>query len=238
MKKTVLIVQARMGSTRLPGKSMVNLCGKPLIGHILERLEAVRNVDEIVLATSELHENDPIARYAHDNNFECFRGSENDLLDRYYQCALEYNADTVLRLPADNVCPEPFAYEMLVAYHHLSGNDFSSNICGFMGQKWPDGIGVEAIEFGALEQAWKNNHDPDKREHVALNFYDYINDKLPENSQFKVGTIACPSSISRPDIVLDVNTASDLDKMRKLYEDLYPQNKYFSIKDIIQWFDK
>ena len=79
---------------------MVNLCGKPLIGHILERLEAVRNVDEIVLATSELHENDPIARYAHDNNFECFRGSENDLLDRYYQCALEYNADTVLRLPA------------------------------------------------------------------------------------------------------------------------------------------
>lgn len=238
MAKVVLIIQARMGSIRLPGKSMMDLSGKPLIGHILERVKRVTKVDQIVLATSTNVNNDSIENLAAEYEIECFRGSEDDLLKRYFDAALKYNASTVLRLPADNVCPEPFAYDSLIEYHIKSKNDFSSNICGFLGEKWPDGIGVEAIKFEALKHAHEHNHLPDQREHVALNFYDYINDCVPPGSIYKVGTIPCPDEIARPDICLDVNTMEDFVLMRSLYQSLYPINPEFSIREIIKWFDK
>ena len=236
--KTVLIIQARMGSVRLPGKSMKFLCGKPLLGHIFERVKRVRMIDSIMLATSELKENDPLVRLADDYGITSFRGSEWDLLGRYYHAAKSVDADLVLRLPADNVCPEPFAFDELIEYHKSINNDFSSNICSFMGNGWPDGIGVEAINFDALERAHKLNKAPLLREHVALNFYDYVNDRPAEKSMFKVGTIPCAASYSRPDIVLEVNTNEDLTLMRDLYGALYPRNKNFSIKDVINWFDE
>ena len=126
-------------------------------------------------------------------------------MDRYYQAAREYEADVVLRLPADNVCSEPAEFDRLIAFHLASDFHFSSNICNFMNNGYPDGIGVEAIEFEALETVWKNEARAENREHVALNFYDYIGDKRPEGSTFLVGTIKCPTSYARPDICLDVN---------------------------------
>ena len=238
MTKVVLIIQARMGSVRLPGKSMMDLCGKPLIGHILERVKRVTKIDQIVVATSTNVENDPLENLALKYEVECFRGSEDDLLRRYYDAAMKFNASTVLRLPADNVCPEPFAYDRLIEYHVKSNNDFSSNICGFMGEKWPDGIGIEAIEFESLKHAHEHNHRSDQREHVALNFYDYINDCFPSGSLYSVGTIPCPKEISRPDISLDINTNEDFVLMKSLYQSLYPINPEFSITEIISWFDQ
>ncbi len=227
-----------MGSTRLPGKSMMDLCGQPLIGHILERVKHVKKIDAIVLATSTKAENDPLEELALNYNVNCFRGSESDLLKRYYDAAVAYDATTILRLPADNVCPEPFAYDMLISHHLKNNDDFTSNIYGFMGEKWPDGIGVEAIKFEALKSACENNHEPNQREHVALNFYDYINDCLPANSPYKVSTPPCPANIARPDICLDINTKDDLALMRSLYRSLYPQNPEFTISEIINWFDQ
>ena len=216
---------------------MLPLCGKPLIGHILERVKRAKSIDEVVLATSALSENDPIADVADDYGVSVFRGSEDDLLDRYYQAAVEYNADVVLRLPADNVCSEPAEFDRLIKFHLNSDFDFTSNICNFMGNGYPDGIGVEAIAFAALKHAHEHNHTLTNREHVATNFYDYINHTIPVGSHFTVGTIACPKNISRPDIVLDVNTQSDYELMKSLYQDLYPDNTDFSMIDIIKWFD-
>lgn len=238
MDRVVLIIQARMGSVRLPGKSMMPLCGKPLIGHILERVSRCNRVDEIVLATSALAENDAIAACAKENGVSVFRGSEDDLLDRYYESAVKHRANIVLRLPADNVCSEPCEFDRLVEYHIHADNDFSSNICNFMGNGYPDGIGVEAISFSALEAAHAKIHTSHYREHVAASFYDYINDRMPDESPFSVGTINCPEEISRPDITLDVNTRQDYELMRDLYHSLYPQNPNFTIRDVIDWFDR
>ena len=238
MAKVVLIIQARMGSTRLPGKSMMPLCGKPLVGHILERVAQCKSVDEIILVTSTDAENDILVNLAQEHAVSVFRGSENDLLERYFFAALQCEADVVLRLPADNVCSEAEEFDRLVDYHLNSTNDFSSNICNFKGNGYPDGIGVEAIDFEALKSAHHENFAPQNREHVATNFYDYVNDRLPEGTRFKVGTIRCPKDIARPDIVLDVNTPEDYELMRKLYLDLYPKDPSFNIRDVIEWFDR
>ena len=106
-----------------------------------------------------------------------------------------------------------------------------------MNNGYPDGIGVEAFTFVALEQIWENEKDPQKREHIALNFYDYINDKIPNGSTFSVGTISCPQEYSRPDIVLDVNTKEDYKMMKELYEHIYPVKPNFIFTDIIDWYD-
>ena len=128
MCKVVLIIQARMGSTRLPGKSMMDLAGAPLVGRILERVKRANKINQVVLATSDQKQDDILEKLADDYDVFCFRGSENDLVDRYYQCAKSLKADVVLRLPADNPCPEPSEYDRLIEYHIESGNDFSSNI--------------------------------------------------------------------------------------------------------------
>ena len=236
-KKVVLILQARMGSVRLPGKSLIDLAGKPLIVRILDRVKQTRLVNDIVLATSTMPENDPLAQLALDEGVAVFRGSEDDLVDRYYQAAREYEADVVLRLPADNVCSEPAEFDRLIAFHLASDFQFSSNICNFMNNGYPDGIGVEAIEFEALETVWKNETRAENREHVALNFYDYIGDKLPEGSTFSVGTIKCPPGYARPDIFLDVNTMEDLESMKLLYRTLLPNHPNFGIAEIVDYFN-
>ena len=236
--KIVLIIQARMGSTRLPGKSMMDLAGVPLVGRILERVKRANKINRIVLATSDRKQDDILETLADDYNVTCFRGSENDLVDRYYHAAKLHKADVVLRLPADNPCPEPSEYDRLIDYHIISGNDFSSNICNFMSNGYPDGIGVEAFSFSSLEKIWKYESRYKKRKHVALNYYDYINDNMPDGYPFKVGTIQCPVEYSRTDIVLDVNTIEDYHFMKQLYEHLYPQNPNFTFTEIIAWYDK
>jgi spore coat polysaccharide biosynthesis protein SpsF (cytidylyltransferase family) len=133
--------------------------------------------------------------------------------------------------------PEPTEYENLIYYHLQSDNDFSSNIYNFMGNGYPDGIGVEIFSFNSLQYIWENINDPYHREHIATNYYDYINNKPANHTNFKIGTINCRPEISRPDLILDVNTAEEYDFIRQLYDYLYPKNPMFSIIDVINWFD-
>tara|TARA_B100000795_G_C22794095_1_gene438464 strand:- start:1183 stop:1923 length:741 start_codon:yes stop_codon:yes gene_type:complete len=237
-QKVVLIIQARMGSIRLPGKSMMELAGVPLVGRILERVKRVKKIDEIILATTDLLEDDALAELANDYSVSCFRGSSNDLVDRYYKAAKLYQADVILRLPADNVCPEPSEYDRLIKFHLSNTKDFSSNICNFMSNGYPDGIGVEAFTFASLEEIWKEEGDLKKREHIALNYYDYINDKQPSNSKFSVGTIPCPKKYAHYEsIKLDVDTEDDYQMINKMYKSLIKKSPKFTFSDVINWFD-
>lgn len=230
-------MQARMGSTRLPGKSLMDLAGAPLVGRILERVKRVRGLDAIVVATTEKEEDKPLVELAQRYGVDSFRGSETDLVDRYYQAAKAFGADTVLRLPADNPCSEPEAFERLIAAHHAGANDFTSNIMQVDRNGWPDGIGVEAFTFAALEQVWRTVADPHGREHLAANFYDYLSQRHLPDGRFTVGSVECPPPWRRPDLVLDVNTPGDYELIRQLYDDLYPGNPRFHITDIIHWYD-
>jgi spore coat polysaccharide biosynthesis protein SpsF len=237
-RKIVLILQARMGSTRLPGKSMMDLAGAPLVGRILERVKRCKKVDQIVLATTTKPEDVVLSNLAHDYGVEVFRGSENDLVDRYCRAAKMFKADIVVRLPADNPCPEPAEIDRIIDYHLRGESDFSSNLAQIEENGYPDGIGAEVFGFEVLEEVWRTNSDPVKREHPHLNFFDYKTQKRTNPEKYRIGTVPCPPEFRRPDLVLDVNTLDEYEFMRKLYEYLYPRNPEFHITDVIGWYDK
>ena len=237
-KRVVLIIQARMGSSRLPAKSMMDLAGAPLVGRILERVKRCRRLDEIVLAIPAT-DKDAILRSVGENyGVQVFAGSENDLLDRYYQAAVLNGADIVGRLPADNATPEPSEIDRIVEHHLSRGRrGFSSNLSVIDNSGYPDGIGAEMFDFSLLAEAREKNPDAQKREHVHLNFYDYTQSLPVDSAWCPVSTVQCPAEFRRPDLVLDVNTAEQYEFMHRLYEALYPRNKDFHITDIIRWYD-
>ena len=125
---TVLIIQARMGSTRLPGKSMLDLGGKPLIGWVIHRVKKTSLVDKVVLSTTQKPEDNILEVIGLEYGIDVFRGSENDLVDRYYQAAKKYKADLVVRVPGDNALPEPKEIDRVITFHKNNHNDFSSNL--------------------------------------------------------------------------------------------------------------
>lgn len=228
--RVILILQARMGSTRLPGKSLMPLAGRPLAGRVIERLQRCERIAQIVLATTTKPEDDGLEALGRDYGVAVFRGSENDLVDRYYQAALEYRAEVVVRVPADNPAPEPAQIDAAIEYHLGSRNDFTTTYPDVIDNGWPDGIGAEILNFSALEQVWKTSSDPRNREHPHTNFYEH-----PET--YRVGTMECPAEFRRPDIKLDVNTQEDYEFMSQLYDYVYPRNSEFTIFDIIHWYD-
>lgn len=237
-KNVVLIIQARMGSTRLPGKSMMDLAGAPLIVRLLERVKRCRNVNRIVLAIPDNDENDILEKMANNSNINCFRGSENDLLDRYYQAAKEFDAEIIGRIPADNPLSEPNEIDRIISHHkNLTDPGFSSNLAEVKDSGYPDGIGAEMFNFSVLEKAWKTETDPLKREHVHLNFYNYDTDSEIDKNNCPVSTIECPKDYKRPDIVLDVNTDAQYKFIKEIYDYFYKTNPLFGIKDIIFWYD-
>ena len=235
--RVVLITQARVGSTRLPGKSLMDLAGKPLVARLLERVKRCKNIDEIVLAIPNTLENDPLEDLANNFDISLFRGSEDDLVDRYYQAAKKFKATIVGRLPADNPMPEPYEIDRIIDYHKKSDNAFSSNLLEVFGNGYPDGIGAEMIDFTALETVWNECNNPEWREHVHLNFFNYIDQKQVDK-RFSVGTIECPENFRRPEIILDVNTQEQYEFIKQIYEYHYYDNPYFHITDIINWYDQ
>lgn len=225
-----------MGSTRLPGKSLMDLAGEPLVGRILQRVKRCQRVDKIVLATTEKENDDGLAELAEKYNVSLFRGSENDLVDRYYKAARQYNAHYVCRLPGDNPVPEPSEIDRMIDEHIKSGLEFSSNLSEILGNGYPDGIGIEVINFNALETVWREDGDSQKREHVHLSFFDYEKQEAVD-PRFRVGTVQCPESFRRPDLILDVNTIEQYQFIKELYEYLSVKRTEFHITDIVDWYD-
>lgn len=237
-RRVVLIIQARMGSTRLPGKSMMDLAGAPLVGRILERVKRCRRIDEIVLAIPDTPTDRVLADLGLVYGVTVFAGSENDLVERYYQAALASRADIVGRLPADNPTPEPVEIDRIIEHHlSLGRRSFSSNLAEIANSGYPDGIGAEMFDFSLLAEARERHADPRWREHVHLNFYDYGSGKAVDENWCPISTLQCPAEFRRPDLVLDVNTLEQYEFMRALYEYLYPRNPQFHITDIIRWYD-
>ncbi len=238
MSSIVLIVQARMGSKRLPGKSILPLAGEPMIGRILERVKRCKLIDEIVLAIPDKSDDDILEEISKKYKVSLFRGSENNLLERFYKAALISNANYVVRLPADNATPEPFEIDKIISHHiSLKTVGFSSNLSSFFDSGYPDGIGAEIFDFSLLEEVYYKEKNKDKLEHVHLNFFDYETQSVIDKYWCPISTIKCPKEYRRPEIVLDVNTYKQYQFMSDLYDYLYPKNPEFSIMNIINWYD-
>jgi spore coat polysaccharide biosynthesis protein SpsF len=238
-QKVVGIIQARMGSNRLPGKSILKLAGEPLVGRILERVVKSKFLDEVVLAVPDTPENSVLIDIASSYSVKSFAGSENDLLDRYYLSAKKYEADYVVRIPADNPVSHPTEIDKIIEHHISLGRaGFSTNLAEIQNSGYPDGIGAEIFDFEVLESVWGHRKDPERMEHVHLNFYDYSSQIAIDETWCPISTVKCPNRWARPDIILDVNTLEQYEYMADLYSDLYPVNPNFTMDEIIPWHDK
>ncbi len=161
-RSVIAIIQARMGSTRLPGKVLADLSGKTILWHVVSRVRHVRAVDRIVVATTLGASDDKIVRWCDDEGVACFRGSSEDVLDRYYRAALEYDAATIVRITSDCPLLDPSLVDMAIAKFQAGGYDHVS-----VGGNYPDGLDTEVFSFAALASAWKEAVLGSEREHVT-----------------------------------------------------------------------
>jgi len=168
MMKTVAIVQARMGSTRLPGKVLKKLGNRTVLGHVIERLKAVGSINEIWVATTTLEQDDVIVQEAKRYRVRVYRGSERDVLDRYYRTAVEAGASTVVRITSD--CPfiDPDITDRLIRFYYESDCDYASNT---LDRTFPRGLDAEVFRFDTLKAAWHEANLPMEREHVTPYIY-------------------------------------------------------------------
>jgi spore coat polysaccharide biosynthesis protein SpsF len=162
--KTVAIIQARTGSTRLPGKVLKPLAGAPMLNRVVARVKRARGIDEVLIATTNEKQDDALAELCTNNGWPCFRGSENDVLDRYYQAARQCGADVIVRITSDCPLIDPQIISSVLEGLDLQGADYSSNVYP---RTYPRGLDVEVFTFAALETAWREDRNPAWREHVT-----------------------------------------------------------------------
>lgn len=160
----VAIVQARMGSSRLPNKVLQPIAGTPMLGHVIERLQRAQRIDRIVVATSTSKADEPIVRYARSRGVDVFRGEENDVLDRFYQAAKAFGAKCIVRITADCPLIDPKVVDRVMETFEREKPDYASNNIRYT---YPEGLDVEIFSFAALEIAWKEAKESLEREHVT-----------------------------------------------------------------------
>jgi len=208
-EKTVGIIQARMTSSRLPGKMMMDLCGYPVIHWVIERTKRSAFLNELVLATTVNNEDDCLCRVAEDFGISVYRGDENDVLLRFIGAAKLHEAETVVRICADNPLVAPEEIDRLVQFFHYEKPDYAFNHRPGMGNGYPDGLGAEATSLKILEGIAQATTEKRYREHVTLYIWD--------NPQaFTIRSFPCSSPYNEPRMKLDIDTIDDLQGMRGL----------------------
>lgn len=220
------ILQARVSSTRLPGKVLRSILGKPMLAREIERILQAESIDRLIVATSANQEDDAIEELCSSVGIDCYRGSLEDVLDRFYQAAKKYNPEHVIRLTGDCPLIDPQVIDQLIKFHISGDYDYTSNA---LEPTYPDGLDVEAIRFSALEHAWRGSQLQSAREHVTL--YLYQNPQL-----FKIGILK--NSVDLSYLRWTVDELQDFELVSQIYESLYPLNPQFATQDILQYLDQ
>ena len=170
------IIQARMGSSRLPGKALMKSdSGKPLLYYVTNQLRYCSKVKNLVIATTTNQEDDEIEKFANNNSINVFRGKEKDVLDRYFQCAKKYSFSTIVRITADCPLIDPQIVDKVIEQFFSENYDFATNT---LTSTFPIGTDVEVFSFSALNKAWENAQLPSEREHVTPYFHNKENFKI------------------------------------------------------------
>ena len=214
------IIQARMGSTRLPKKAMLHILGKPVLWHVVNRVSKARLIDGLIVATTINSEDDIIVEFCKSNNILVFRGSENDVLNRYYQCAKKYNIKDIVRITADCPLHDPNVIDVVIR-EYLRGNyDYACNTIEY---SFPDGFDVEVFPVIALENAWKNAKLTSEREHVTP--YIRKNEKFRKKNVF--------SNKKYPLYRCSLDHPEDYEFIKRIYEGIGIE--MFYIDDVINY---
>jgi spore coat polysaccharide biosynthesis protein SpsF len=226
--KVVAIVQARVGSTRLPSKVLKDILGKPMLWHMLNRLGASNRIDNAVLAIPNSGQNDKLEQFANKFGFHSYRGSEDDVLSRYYEAAVKFSADVVVRLSSDCPLIDPRVTDKVIETHLNSDADYTSNT---IRRTSPRGLDTEVFNFQVLKVACREASQTYEREHVTPYIYQH-----PD--LFKLQSVEATGKLRRPDLRLTVDTEEDLKLIREIYQRLYRENQIFYTEDVIDLLDK
>ena len=203
------IIQARMGSTRLPGKGLADISGKPMAQRVIERVKATSTVDTVVLATTEDEEDTPLSELGDALGIEVFRGSRDDVLDRYYRAALAFRGDVIVRVTADCPLMDPSIIDRTVGVY-LDG-DYDHVSTAYPVATFPDGLDVWVFSFAALEKAWTEASLPSDREHVTTYMWN-------NPDRFRLCNISNPEDLST--MRWTVDDRRDLEFVRQVYSHL------------------
>lgn len=218
------IIQARMGSTRVPGKVLLDIRGHPMLWHVVNRVRQVRSLDQVLVATSDGSSDDPIAAFCEQEGIPCFRGSEDDVLDRYYQAAKWIGADVVVRITADCPLVDPSIVDDVVRCFVEGDYDYVSNTDP---PTFPDGLDAEVFSFDALERAWREARWQSEREHVTP----YMR-KHPE--LFRIGNLTYEENLAG--MRWTVDEPQDLEFVRAVYDHLGSTS--FGMADVLDILKK
>ena len=222
----ISIMQARMGSKRLPGKVLKTIKGKTLLELYLNRVKPSKLINKIVVATTDLEQDNTIEDLVVRLGFECFRGSEKDLLDRYYKCACSYNAEVIVRITPDDPFVDYQVVDRGISIFLENDVDFVTN---HLTPTFPEGLDVEIYSFSAIEKLWHQAKLLSEREHV----FPYIQNH-PE--EFRIINFTQEEDFSHLRWTIDYECDYEMTKV--IYEHLYDQKKLFLQKDIIQLLQK
>jgi len=218
------IIQARMGSSRLPGKVLMNSGnGMPLLYYVINQLRHCSKVKNLVIATTTNQEDDEIEKFADNNSVNVFRGSEKDVLDRYFQCAKKYSFSTIVRITSDCPLIDPQIVDKVIERFFSGNYDYATNT---LIRTFPIGTDVEVFSFSVLETAWKNAQLPSEREHVTPH--------LRNKGNFKTINVENDTNISN--LRLTVDRIEDFELIKEILNNI--STNPIHLEDILELFSR
>ena len=228
----VCIIQARTTSSRLPNKVLLSLpygSNKTVLEQVIKRVKKSKLINKVVVATTLNETDDQIEKLCQNFNIACSRGSENNVLSRYYQAARENNAELVVRITSDCPCIDAEIIDELIEKHLKEKNDYTSNS---LIRSYPHGLDCEVFSFKLLEEAFNNATENFEKEHVTPYIY------KTNKSKFKIGYLILKDSKEYEKIRITLDTKEDYTLLCSVYDYLYKENRSFKCSDIIKLFER
>ncbi|MDG2203651.1 MAG: glycosyltransferase family protein [Alphaproteobacteria bacterium] len=222
-KRIVATIEARMTSSRFPGKVLMEACGKPMLQHMIERLQRVPSLDGIVVATTGNDADVPIVNLAQRMGVGFFQGSEYDVLLRVLHSARAYDIDVIVEMTGDCPLIDPVLVEDCIRGYQVAGVDYVSNV---LERTYPRGMDTQVFATEVLADVADRTDDPEDHEHVSIFIYSH-----PEIYSLK--NMPGPPELTNPGLGLTLDTPEDLELIRRIFEILYPDNPNFTLADIL-----
>jgi spore coat polysaccharide biosynthesis protein SpsF (cytidylyltransferase family) len=222
MKKASVIIQARMGASRLPDKVLMALAGRPVLEHVILRCQHAQLVDRVIVATTVAPKDLAVVNFVSGMGVNVFCGSENDVLDRYYQAARKFDLKNIVRITADCPMIDPDIIDRVIREYFAAGVDYATNT---LMPTYPDGEDVEIFSFKALQRAWQEANMLSEREHVTP----YI----VKNEVFKKINLALDVDLSPQRWTLD--EPRDYQKLSAVFDALYQKDPLFHMNDVLKF---
>lgn len=221
---TIAIIQARISSTRLPGKVLLTLADKTVIEQVISRVSQAKKIDKIILATTTRKEDNALEQICLKAGIDCFRGSENDVLDRYFQAAKKFGGKNIIRITGDCPLIDPVVIDKVIDLYEVGGVDYATNV---MPPTFPDGLDTEIFSFSALEKVWREANLASQREHVTV--YLWQNPQI-----FRQRHLKNKIDLSARRWVLD--NPEDYEFMKQVFAKLYFLKPDFGMNDLLEFF--